>query len=68
MKPSADNTKTKGVKDLQATVDLDSITLQEAIDGLQVLRDIESDHAAREAYVEAVHKRWPEATLFQASD
>lgn len=67
LNPGTEETKSKGVEDLQATLQLDSITLQEAVDGLQLLRDIDADKGAREAYVQAAQKRWPDATIFQSS-
>ena len=67
LKPGADETKSKGEKDLQSSIAVDNVTLQEAADGLRLLDDIEAKPEAREAYIQAAHKRWPEASAFQPS-
>ena len=64
LKPEVAETKTKGVNNLQDTLSLDSTTLQQAVDGLQLLEDIEANASEREAYVSAARERWPEATVF----
>ncbi len=69
LQPDADETRKKGISDLQATLKLDSISLEEAVEGLNVLDQIVAaqDPLAREAYMKAAHERWPEATAFRES-
>ena len=59
--------KSKGVKDLQETLSLDGITLEQAVEGLRLLDEIAAgqDPSAREAYVQAAQKRWQEATALR---
>jgi N-alpha-acetyltransferase 15/16, NatA auxiliary subunit len=61
LKPGAQETREKGVKDLLETLKLEGITLQQAVDGLEVLSEI---GAEREEYVRLANQRWPEANAF----
>ena len=65
LKPNQEETRSKGEKDLQTAISLDSAALTEAIEGLSISDDIGVRPEARKAYVEAAHKRWPEASIFQ---
>lgn len=67
MKPGAKETKSKGAKDLQATLSLDSMSLDEAVDGLHLLDEIEAGAEAKQTYLEAARQRWPKASVFQSS-
>ncbi|EON61385.1 hypothetical protein W97_00599 [Coniosporium apollinis CBS 100218] len=51
-------------KELLATLDFDTIELQDAKNGLSLLGEWKSGSEAREAYINAARKRWPEATVF----
>ncbi|KAK3725136.1 hypothetical protein LTR37_000647 [Vermiconidia calcicola] len=66
LKPGDEATKSKGAKDLQGTLSLDGIILEQAVDGLNLLNEIEAGSEAREAYLQAAQKRWTEATVFKA--
>lgn len=59
------STKAQNIKELQATLDLDGIAILDAVTGLRMLDGFEADAAAKNAYVEAARKRFPEATVFQ---
>ena len=63
LKPGAEGTKSKSATDLQSTFNLENTTLQQALEGLQLLEEIEADASARESYRAAAQKRWPEATM-----
>ena len=67
LKPGAEETKSKGANDLQCTLSLDTISLQEAVDGLHLSDEIEVGPEARKSYVQTAHERWPEASVFQPS-
>ena len=67
LKPGAVDTKSKGAKDLESVVALDVTSLQEAIDGLHLSDEIGAESEARESYLEAARKQWPEASAFQSS-
>ena len=62
MNPGANDTK-----DLESAVALDVSSLQEAIDGLHLSDEIGAGSEARESYMEAARKQWPEASAFQSS-
>ncbi|KAK4507711.1 hypothetical protein PRZ48_001446 [Zasmidium cellare] len=65
LKPGAEDTKSKGVKDLLATLELPSTSLADAQEGVQVLEEIQAGAEAKQSYVEKAHKRFPEATAFK---
>lgn len=69
LKPEAEETKPKGLRDLQSTLSLNGTTLEQAVDGLQLLDELEAsqDPLARVAYVQSAQQRWPEATVLQSS-
>lgn len=52
-------------KDLLATLDLPSISLDEACAGLSLLDEWNSDRKSKDAYIDSVQKQWPEAEAFQ---
>ena len=66
LKPDAEETKSKGAKELQRSLNLPNVTLQEAQAGLELLDEIKAGSDARQAYLEAARTRWPEATAFKA--
>lgn len=63
LKPAAEETKSKGAKDLLATIDLPSTSLQDAQAGARILDEIKAD---KQPYLEAARQRWPQATAFKA--
>lgn len=65
LKPGVDEAKTKSVNDLQTALGLPSVSLQDASEGLHLLRGMGAAQDAQKAYLEAARQRWPEATLFQ---
>jgi peptide alpha-N-acetyltransferase len=67
LNPGSDDTKSKGAKDLESAVALDVASLQEAIDGLHLSDEIGAGSEARESYLEAARKQWPEASVFKSS-
>jgi peptide alpha-N-acetyltransferase len=58
--PSHDQAKLE--KDLLAVLELSSITLEDAVDGLDLLASWNSSHS--EAYRTKALSKWPEATIF----
>lgn len=66
LKPDAEETKSKGVKDLQSSLELPNLSLQQAQAGVELLDEIKAGGNARQAYLEAARVRWPEATVFNA--
>lgn len=54
-------------KQLQETLELENIELEEAIEGLLLLDEWGSKVEVRKAYVDAARKRWSEASLFPAA-
>ena len=67
LNPGSEETKRQGVKDLQASVEVDTVTLEEVVEGLRLLNEIGAgrDQEVREQYMQAARKRWPEATVLQ---
>lgn len=55
------STKSANEKALVATLGLKNVDMQEAIEGLQLLKKWKGDTGP---YLEAARKRWPEATVF----
>lgn len=52
-------------KDLQETLGFESARLEDAVAGLELLKEWNCPRAARDAYLERARQRWPEATVFQ---
>jgi len=69
LKPGDEDTKSKSAKDLQSTLALNSTSLEQAVEGLQLLDEIGvgRDPGVRETYLQAAQKRWPEARALQSS-
>ena len=67
LKPGADDAKSKSQTDLESAVAKDVSTLQEAMDGLKIIDEISAGTEARNSYLKAAQKRWPEASVFQQS-
>jgi len=65
LKPDDPETKAQGVRELQDTLKLETLSLQDAEAGVRVLDDIRADADAKEAYLKAARERWPEATVFR---
>src|SRR4051812_29843456 len=61
------STKEQNEKDLQKTLELPSITMQQALTGLSYLDLWKSNEKTKTAYREAAMKKWPEASVFQTS-
>ncbi|KAL8843438.1 MAG: hypothetical protein Q9176_002051 [Flavoplaca citrina] len=51
-------------KDVMRTLALPSVSLEDAIRGLDLLNDWKAQSRYREDYIAAAHERWPEATVF----
>ena len=66
LKPGAEDTKTKSVKDLRTTLDLPIVSLQDAVQGLRLHDELGASKESKQAYVEAARKRWPGATVFSS--
>lgn len=60
-----DNTNNTSVKDLVETLKLDHITMKQAIEGLEVLKEINAGSEGEEAYKKEARDRWPRATAFK---
>ncbi len=64
--PAADaDARERDRKDLLATLELESITLPDAVAGLDLLRACTTEPDAVDEYLAAARTRWPEATAFQ---
>jgi hypothetical protein len=53
-------------KDVLSSLDLESTSLADAVAGLQLLADWGSSDDVKAQYVQTAHKRWSEASAFQA--
>ncbi|KAK3060496.1 hypothetical protein LTS18_008422, partial [Coniosporium uncinatum] len=53
-------------KELTLTLDLDDVTIADALAGLANLKSWKSDSKVQEEYLEKAKKRWPEASVFGA--
>ncbi|KAL8863061.1 MAG: hypothetical protein Q9178_000434 [Gyalolechia marmorata] len=51
-------------KDVIRTLAVPSVTLEDAMRGLDLLKEWEAESRYRECYVAAAHERWPDATEF----
>ncbi|KAL8700642.1 MAG: hypothetical protein Q9224_000870 [Gallowayella concinna] len=51
-------------KDVIRTLAVPSVSLEDAIRGLDLLKEWKAESRYREDYVAAAHERWPEATVF----
>lgn len=52
-------------KDILRTLALDSVTLKDAIRGLEILNAWKTNAVIHDDYISAAHERWPEATAFK---
>lgn len=52
-------------EDISAALENDSISLQDAVKGLELLKDWETKQEVINEYVDKARKMWPEATVFQ---
>ena len=51
-------------KDVIRTLALPSVSLEDAIQGLELLNEWKAQSQYRQDYIAAAHERWPEATAF----
>ncbi|KAL8712323.1 MAG: hypothetical protein Q9220_003474 [cf. Caloplaca sp. 1 TL-2023] len=51
-------------KDMIRTLALQSVSLEDAVRGLDLLKDWKAQSRYRNIYIAAAHERWPEATVF----
>jgi hypothetical protein len=58
------STKTANEKNLIATLNLSNVDMEEAIEGLDLLKEWKSETSVKEQYTSAAKKKWPEATIF----
>ena len=65
--PGAEETKSKGKSDLESSVSLDTTSLQDAMEGLRLTDELQAGPEARDAYIQAAQKNFPEASVFQSS-
>jgi hypothetical protein len=61
------SSKSQNEKDLQKTLGLGGVTLDQALDGVKLLKEWNSDPETIDTYREAAAKNWPQATAFQES-
>lgn len=61
------NTKSQNEKDLQKTLSLRGVTLEQAVEGDKLLKEWKSDDKTVDAYREAAAKKWPQAAMFRKS-
>ena len=50
-----------------ATLELPATEMPDAVDGLQLLKQMKSDRGVGDAYSTAARKRWPDASVFAAT-
>ena len=55
-------------KDLLATLEIDSASLNDAVVGLKMLKDWETKPNVISEYIGEAQKRWPEATAFRTKE
>jgi len=59
------SSKTQNEKDLQNLLNLDGVTLEQALEGTALLQEWKSDTKTLDAYRDAAAKKWPQAAIFQ---
>lgn len=67
LEPGSEEMRAKSARDLESTLELDTLSLQEAEDGLRFLDEINAGTEARASYVRIAQKRFPEASAFQTA-
>ncbi|KAL8721680.1 MAG: hypothetical protein Q9225_001680 [Loekoesia sp. 1 TL-2023] len=55
-------------KDVIRTLALPSVSLEDAVGGLELLNDWKAQSRYREDYIASAHERWPEATAFMSKE
>ncbi|KAK2755950.1 hypothetical protein FQN54_005746 [Arachnomyces sp. PD_36] len=60
------DSQSQGEKDLLSTLELKDTSLADAVAGLQLLNDWSSSEDVKSQYIQTAHKRWPEASTFEA--
>lgn len=61
------NTKGQNEADVKELLNLPSITLEQAVAGLELLDEWKTDAKVKDGYRETASEKWPEATVFQKS-
>ena len=64
LKPKDEEAKKQSAKDLEATLNSDQTTLQDALAGLRVLESLGASKEARDGYAKKAAGRWAEADVF----
>ena len=64
LKPKDEEVKNQSAKDLEATLDSDQTTLQDALAGLRALECVGASKEARDPYAKKAAGRWAEADVF----
>ena len=59
------DTKAQCVKDLLSTLDLEAISVDEALAGLELLGQWGGDSASKSSYVQKADSKFPHASVFQ---
>lgn len=60
------STKAQSEEGLKNLLEKPSITVKDAITGLEYLKQWKSDATVQKAYKDAAAQKWPEATFFQS--
>lgn len=60
------DSRSESEQDLLSTLELESASVSDAIDGLELLTEWGSDQAVRMAFVEKASTRWNEASAFKS--
>jgi hypothetical protein len=59
------SSKAQNEQDLQKTLDLSDVTIDQAIDGLALLDEWKSEQKVQDDYRAKASSRWTEATVFK---
>ena len=63
--PELEPAKEKATKHLIQTLGEKGTTIEDAVEGLRVLRELEGSKSGREEYLKKAKERWPEATVLR---
>jgi len=61
------DSRSESEKDLLSTLDLENVSVSDAIDGLELLTEWGSDQTVRMAFIEKASTRWNEAPAFKST-
>ena len=61
------DTRSECAEDLLSTLDLDTITVDEALSGLELLGKWGNDQASKTAYVQKADSKFPHASVFKTT-